>query len=74
MYKHSENTLHTRNIPPHHVRVSINVVQQQEENVQLPVPNEDENLVTLRDAIGTYVAWPAALISLQQQVYILCSI
>ncbi|KAJ1433728.1 Papain-like cysteine peptidase superfamily [Sesbania bispinosa] len=60
-------TLHTKSLPPDHYKVSINIVQSHEEGSPLPVPIEDENLMTLRDAIGTYVAWPRSLIHLAPQ-------
>ncbi|KAJ1420456.1 Papain-like cysteine peptidase superfamily [Sesbania bispinosa] len=60
-------TLHTKSLPPDHYKVSIDIVQSHEEGSPLPVPIEDENLMTLRDAIGTYVAWPRSLIHLAPQ-------
>ncbi|KAJ1383213.1 putative Ulp1 protease family catalytic domain-containing protein [Sesbania bispinosa] len=35
-------------------RVHVDIVQSHEEGSLLPVPIEDENLMTFRDAIGTY--------------------
>ncbi|KAJ1403731.1 hypothetical protein SESBI_27075 [Sesbania bispinosa] len=40
-------------LPPGHHKVSIDVVQSHKEDSPLPVPIEDENLMTLRDAIGS---------------------
>ncbi|KAJ1388058.1 hypothetical protein SESBI_39446 [Sesbania bispinosa] len=42
-------------------------VQSHEEGSPLPVPIEDENLMTHRDAIGTYVSLPRSLIHLAPQ-------
>ncbi|KAJ1427460.1 Papain-like cysteine peptidase superfamily [Sesbania bispinosa] len=61
-------TLHTKSLPPGHHKASIDVVQLHKEDSPLPVPIEDENLMTIRDAIGTYVAWPRSLINLPPRV------
>ncbi|XP_027364438.1 uncharacterized protein LOC113871543 [Abrus precatorius] len=63
-----ENSLHNTALPPHHYKVSIEIVQRQEEDTALPIPNEEANLNCLRDAIGTYVAWPLSLITLRPKV------
>ncbi|KAJ1396288.1 Ulp1 protease family, C-terminal catalytic domain [Sesbania bispinosa] len=68
VYNKGGVTLHTKSLPPGHHKVSVNVVQSHEEDSPLPVPIEDENLMTLRDAIGTYVAWPRSLINLPPRV------
>ncbi|XP_027361211.1 uncharacterized protein LOC113869196 [Abrus precatorius] len=62
------DSLHNTAIPPHHCKVSIEIVQRQEEDIALPVPNEEANLNCLRDAIGTYVVWPLSLITLRPKV------
>ncbi|KAJ1443540.1 hypothetical protein SESBI_00118 [Sesbania bispinosa] len=64
MYNKGGVTLHTMSLPSGHYKVSVDVVQSHEEDSPLPVPIEDENLMTLRDAIATYVAWPRSLINL----------
>ncbi|XP_027364398.1 uncharacterized protein LOC113871504 [Abrus precatorius] len=48
--------------------VSIEVVQRHEKKTALFVLNEQANLIYLRDAIGTYVAWPLSLITLRPKV------
>ncbi|KAJ1398452.1 hypothetical protein SESBI_31052 [Sesbania bispinosa] len=68
VYNKGGVTLHTMSLPPGHHKVSVDVVQSHEEDSPLPVPIEDENLMTLRDAIGTYVAWPRSLINLPPRV------
>ncbi|KAJ1413228.1 Ulp1 protease family, C-terminal catalytic domain [Sesbania bispinosa] len=68
VYNKGGVTPHTMSLPPGHHKVSIDVVQSHEKDSPLPVPIEDENLITLRDAIGTYVAWPRSLINLPPRV------
>ncbi|XP_027345522.1 uncharacterized protein LOC113857633 [Abrus precatorius] len=62
------DSLHNMALPPKHGKVSIEVVQRHEEDSTLPVPNEEANLYSLRDAIGTYVSWPLSLITLRPKV------
>ncbi|KAJ1407692.1 hypothetical protein SESBI_24166 [Sesbania bispinosa] len=57
-------TLNTMSLPPGHHKVSVDVVQSHGEDSPLPILIEDENLMTIRDAIATYVAWPRSLITL----------
>ncbi|KAJ1392834.1 hypothetical protein SESBI_35487, partial [Sesbania bispinosa] len=52
VYNNGGVTLHTLSLPPGHHKVSVDVVQSHEEDSPLPIPIEDENLMTLRDAIG----------------------
>ncbi|XP_027356736.1 uncharacterized protein LOC113866046 [Abrus precatorius] len=46
------DSLHNMTLPPEYGKVSIEVVQQHEEDSRLSVPNEQANLICLRDAIG----------------------
>ncbi|KAF1865977.1 hypothetical protein Lal_00041675 [Lupinus albus] len=51
--------LHCARIPPNHVNVSIDIVI--DGNALLPIPF-DEDIVTLGEAIGTFVPWPVDLV------------
>ncbi|XP_027368304.1 uncharacterized protein LOC113874267 [Abrus precatorius] len=62
------DSLHNMALPPEHGKVSIEVVQRHEEDSALPIPNGEANLYSLRDAIGTYVAWQLSLIILRPKV------
>ncbi|XP_027344470.1 uncharacterized protein LOC113856882 [Abrus precatorius] len=64
----ARDSLHNMALPPEHGKVFIEVVQRHEEDSALPIPNEEANLYSLRDAIGTYVAWPLSLITLRPKV------
>ncbi|KAK7293030.1 hypothetical protein RJT34_15891 [Clitoria ternatea] len=61
------NTLHNASMLENHARVSIDFLEQDEENTELPVPNKNDSLITLGDALSTLVSWPIHLISLQNQ-------
>ncbi|XP_027347943.1 uncharacterized protein LOC113859338 [Abrus precatorius] len=62
------DSLNNMTLRPKHGKVSIGVVQRHKEDSALPVPNEQANLYSLRDVIGTYVAWPLSLINLRPKV------
>ncbi|CAA0823079.1 Unknown protein, partial [Striga hermonthica] len=59
-------TIHTRPLPIDHVKVSLEVAF--EPNAFLPVSIDDEALITVRDAIGTFVAWPKNLVSVNKSI------
>ncbi|GER32294.1 hypothetical protein STAS_08351, partial [Striga asiatica] len=59
-------TIHTRPLPIDHVKVSLEVAF--EPNALLPVPVDDEELITVRDAIGTFVAWPKNLVFVNKSI------
>lgn len=60
MYNLPGDTLHNRPLPLNHVRVSVDVIF--EGSAPLPVPNEDAELFSVENAVGTCVAWPINLI------------
>ena len=49
-------TLHNRPLPLNHAKVRVDVAI--EGDAPLPVPLEDADVMTVEQAIGTYVAWP----------------
>lgn len=59
--------MHNKPLPPNHLRVSIDVVD--EDVAALPVPLEDFDLHIVGDALGTFVAWPIYLIQVNSKVY-----
>ncbi|GER34281.1 lipid-transfer protein [Striga asiatica] len=59
-------TIHTRPLPIDHVKVSLEVAF--EPNALLPVPVDDEELITVRDAIGTFVVWPKNLVFVNKSI------
>ncbi|XP_027357459.1 uncharacterized protein LOC113866859 [Abrus precatorius] len=59
------DSLYNMTFPPEYGKVSLEIVQRHEEESALPILNEQANLIFLRDAIGTYVAWPFFLITLR---------
>lgn len=61
--------IHNIPLPAGHVKVTIDIVL--EKNALLPVPVEVDDIRLMRDAIGTFVAWPANLIAIDGVV---CSI
>ncbi|RZB91697.1 hypothetical protein D0Y65_023898 [Glycine soja] len=54
------DTLHNRSLPHGNVKVSVDVVV--ESNAQLQIPNHDDKIMAIAQAIGTFVAWPINLI------------
>ncbi|QCE03845.1 putative transposase [Vigna unguiculata] len=54
------DTLHGRSLPNGHVKVNVDIAL--EPNVSLPIPNADDDIMTIRQAIGTFVAWPINLL------------
>ncbi|QCE06717.1 sentrin-specific protease 2 [Vigna unguiculata] len=54
------DTLHGRSLPNGHVKVSVDIPV--EPNVSLPIPNADDDIMTIGQAIGTFVAWPINLL------------
>jgi len=61
------DTLHGRSLPNGHVKVSVDIAI--EPNVSLLIPNVDDDIMTIGQAIGTFVAWP---INLLQVVDLVC--
>lgn len=59
-YANLSATLHNRPLPLNHVKVRVDFAY--DENAPLPVPLEDADIITVGQAIGTFVAWPKKLI------------
>ena len=60
------DTLHGRSLPNGHVKVNVDITL--EPNVSLPIPNVDDDIMTIRQAIGTFVAWPINLLQVVDAV------
>ncbi|KAK7281757.1 hypothetical protein RIF29_10012 [Crotalaria pallida] len=60
-YNLEGDMLHGKELPQHHLRVSINFPI--DENAPLPIENEMDNLFTMEDVVKAFVAWPSNLIS-----------
>ncbi|KAG5006878.1 hypothetical protein JHK85_025420 [Glycine max] len=60
------DTLHNRSLPHGNVKVSVDVVV--ESNAQLQIPNHDDKIMAIAQAIGTFVAWPINLIQVDDMV------
>ncbi|KAG4906734.1 hypothetical protein JHK82_055380 [Glycine max] len=54
------DTLHGRHLPDGHLKVSVEVVV--ELDASLSIPGDDDDIMTIKDAVGTFVAWPLNLI------------
>ncbi|XP_014493412.1 uncharacterized protein LOC106755715 [Vigna radiata var. radiata] len=59
------DTLHGRPLPKGHVKVSIDIAL--EPNVSLPIPIDDDDMMTIGQAIGTFVAWPMNFIQISDE-------
>ena len=57
--RQSDRTLHNRLLSTTLVKVQINTAI--EKNTPLPIPLNDE-IVSISNAVGTYVAWPMGLV------------
>ncbi|KOM47375.1 hypothetical protein LR48_Vigan07g107900 [Vigna angularis] len=68
---HNTSTLHglvqhmQRPLPKGHVKVSIDIAL--EPNVSLPIPIDDDDMMTIGQAIGTFVAWPMNFIQISDE-------
>lgn len=60
MHNTSGDLLHNRPLPDGHMKVSVDVAIDQ--NALLPIPDMVSETTLLRDAIGSFVAWPSELI------------
>lgn len=50
---------HNLEIRVGHLRVSLQTIVEEFQNLELPVTLEEYDIETLRDAKGTFVQWPA---------------
>ncbi|XP_058758459.1 uncharacterized protein LOC131631713 [Vicia villosa] len=57
--------LHHRPLPDGHLKVSVDVVL--DHDAMLPVPDMVSETTLLRDAIGSFVAWPSELITISDE-------
>lgn len=64
-YNNADESLHNLPIPVNHLRVQIDTVI--ENAALLPVPIDDE-VKTIEDAVGCFVAWPTVLIEAHEIV------
>ena len=69
--------LHHRPLPDGHLKVSVDVALDQD--ALLPIPDMVSETTLLRNAIGSFVAWPSELIFLadesvasQKEVHLKC--
>ena len=58
--------LHHRPVPDGHMKVSVDVALDMD--ALLPVPDIVVETTLLRDAVGSFVAWPLDLIFIDDQV------
>jgi len=58
--------LHHKSLNVGYLKVSINIALEQD--VGLPIPDDVADISLVGDAIGSYVAWPRNLISLNLEV------
>jgi len=58
--------LHHKSLPIGYLKVSIDIVLEQD--TELPIPDDVVDISLVGDAIGTYVAWQRNLISLNLEV------
>ncbi|KAI5396106.1 hypothetical protein KIW84_062343 [Lathyrus oleraceus] len=63
----SGDLLHHRPLPDGHLKVSVDVVLDKE--ALLPIPDIVSETTLLRDAIGSFVAWPLDLIFIDDEVF-----
>ncbi|KAF1870842.1 hypothetical protein Lal_00030152 [Lupinus albus] len=59
VYNKQDAMIHNAQTPSNHLKVSIDISI--EDDALLPIP-DDEDIVTVRQALGTFVAWPEYLI------------
>ncbi|XP_057443952.1 uncharacterized protein LOC130736123 [Lotus japonicus] len=62
VYNTLGDTIHNRPLPIGCVKVGIDAVI--EDDAELPVPDEYDDLISIHNAIGNFVAWPISLIQL----------
>ncbi|KAI5437102.1 hypothetical protein KIW84_023284, partial [Lathyrus oleraceus] len=62
----SGDLLHHRPLPDGHLKVSVDVVL--DKDALLPIPDIVSETTLLRDAIGSFVAWPLDLIFIDDEV------
>ena len=67
MHNIKSYTLHGRSLPNGHVKVSVHIAMKP--NVSLSIPNADDDIMTLGQAIGPFVTW---LINLSHVVDMIC--
>ncbi|BAT95929.1 hypothetical protein VIGAN_08277400 [Vigna angularis var. angularis] len=65
LHNFKSDTLHGRSLPKGHVKVSIDIAL--EPNVSLPIPIDDDDMMTIGQAIGTFVAWPMNFIQISDE-------
>jgi hypothetical protein len=58
--------LHHKPLPAGYLKVSVDIAL--ESNADLPIPDDVAEVTLVGEAIGSYVAWPANLISLNVEV------
>ncbi|KAI5416660.1 hypothetical protein KIW84_041621 [Lathyrus oleraceus] len=63
----SGDLLHHRPLPDGHLKVSVDVVL--DKDALLPIPDIVSETTFLRDAIGSFVAWPLDLIFIDDEVF-----
>lgn len=66
LHNFKSDTLHGRPLPKGHIKVSIDIAL--EPNVPLPIPIDDDDMMTIGQAIGTFVAWPMNFIQICDEV------
>jgi hypothetical protein len=59
--------LHHKPLPAGYLKVSVDMAL--ESNAELPIPDDVAEVRLVGETIGSYVAWPAKLISLNVEVY-----
>ncbi|KAK9678155.1 hypothetical protein RND81_11G191600 [Saponaria officinalis] len=58
---------HQGSVGPDEIRVKVSIVPQEFESLPLPVPVSAYDLYLLRDAVGSFVPWPIALLRLDDE-------
>ena len=58
--------LHTKSLPTGCLKVSVDIAL--EKDVLLPHPDDVSDATLVGDAIGSFVAWPSSLISVDNEV------
>jgi hypothetical protein len=59
--------LHHKPLPADYFKVSVDIAL--ESNAELPIPDDVAEVRLVGEVIGSYVAWPTKLISLNVEVY-----
>lgn len=62
LYNTGSDVLHNKKLPPGYVKVRIDVAVERE--ALLPIPVEEGDVLTVGEAIGTFVAWQLNLVKL----------